>query len=184
MKKKHVCKDCKRGDPEVTFYRRGNGLRFVCKECDKERRARYSYSRASMERRNQHKTLRESAERKNPELTAKFILLDSRKSDKGKGMVNDLTIEFIQALTANGCGYCGDRSSRIALDRIDNSIGHAQLNVNPCCRRCNLLRRDMPYAAWVELVPMVRSITQRGLFGSWNSGPLKSFKNALVAQLD
>jgi hypothetical protein len=175
MRKKHICKDCKRGDPDVMFYRRGNGFRFVCKECDKKRRTRYTYSSEAKKRRNQHRNMRQAADRKLPELAARYILMDTRQTDKRKGMTNDLTLQFIEVMIESGCSYCGDHESRISLDRIDNSIGHIQSNVNPCCRRCNLLRRDMPYEAWINFIPVVRTVASQGLFGSWNAGPLKSF---------
>jgi hypothetical protein len=55
----------------------------------------------------------------------------------------------------------------MTLDRIDNTIGHVKTNVKPACIRCNLLRRNMPYAAWLMLVPAVKKARKFGLFDGW-----------------
>jgi hypothetical protein len=99
--------------------------------------------------------------------TARWILTDSRSSDKKCGRKNDLDREFIEAEIAKGCMYCGDSSSRMTLDRIDNVEGHVRTNVVAACIRCNLIRGDMPYSAWMEIAPAVRSAYEKGLFGQW-----------------
>lgn len=55
----------------------------------------------------------------------------------------------------------------MTLDRIDNTIGHVQTNVVAACVRCNYMRRDMPYAAWTRLVPLIKQLREEGLFGAW-----------------
>jgi hypothetical protein len=55
----------------------------------------------------------------------------------------------------------------MTLDRIDNSIGHLMSNVNPCCYRCNYIRANMPYAAWLSIVPAIRATFELGLFAAW-----------------
>jgi hypothetical protein len=79
----------------------------------------------------------------------------------------------VENLIANGCIYCGETELRMTLDRINNDLGHLQTNVNASCRRCNWSRRDMPYAAWIRLVPEIRKIAEEGLFGDWHPGPWK-----------
>lgn len=105
--------------------------------------------------------------RLDPAKRAWCIVKDSRKSDKQSGRQNDLTIEFVDMMIENGCAYCGDDSIKMTLDRIDNSIGHIMMNVNPCCARCNYFRRDMPYTAWLELAPIIKGIRERGMLGDW-----------------
>ncbi len=108
----------------------------------------------------------------------KAILSDLKFSDKKKNLgSNDLDVEFVLATTKNGCFYCGDSKTRISLDRIDNSKPHNKDNVNPCCLRCNLMRRDMPYEAWMKLAPHIKQIYEEGLFGDWLSQPLTKLKN-------
>ncbi len=110
---------------------------------------------------------RERDRRKSGKFIARYILRDSRKSDKKKGRENDLTLNFIDEEIAKGCQYCGRSDLKINLDRIDNSIGHLRYNCKAACIQCNFLRRDMPYEAWKILVPKVRIALEKGLFGTW-----------------
>ena len=55
----------------------------------------------------------------------------------------------------------------MTLDRIDNEIGHVFANVVGSCVRCNLIRRHMPYAAWMCIVPGLRKAREEGLFQGW-----------------
>ena len=65
-----------------------------------------------------------------------------RSYDKAKGFDNDLTEDFATRLTTLPCEYCGTAEQIRGLDRIDNSLGHLQSNVVPCCHRCNTTRMD------------------------------------------
>jgi hypothetical protein len=55
----------------------------------------------------------------------------------------------------------------MTLDRKDNSIGHLLDNVVPCCIRCNYIRRDMPFEAWLIVATGIRKAKELGLFGTW-----------------
>jgi hypothetical protein len=110
---------------------------------------------------------RRKVARQDPATRHRWIVQDSRKSDRKHGFKNDLTLEFVSSLIKHGCSYCGETELKMTLDRVDNSIGHLQSNVVPACIRCNFMRRDMPYAAWYELMPTLREIRQKGLFGDW-----------------
>jgi hypothetical protein len=107
--------------------------------------------------------------RKNGLEQSRWILYDTRGSDKKKNLENDLTREFIEEKIRNGCEYCGETSLRMTLDRKDNSKGHTKDNVNASCIRCNYMRRDMPYEAWLALIDKIREINILGLFGDWFS---------------
>lgn len=98
-----------------------------------------------------------------------WILEDSRKADRRKGLENDLDREFIEHLLEihPDCSYCGERTIRRTLDRVDNTKGHLKTNVRVACIRCNLLRHDMPFEAWMSLVPHIRTTREQGLFGTW-----------------
>jgi len=119
--------------------------------------------------------VRKTASRKIKANRAKYIVMDSKQSDKkskAKGLdrENDLTIEFVEKLIANGCEYCGETELLMIADRINNDLGHLQSNVKPACIRCNHIRGSMPFEAWMCLVPQVKEARTRGLFGNW-SGP-------------
>jgi hypothetical protein len=95
------------------------------------------------------------------------IVSDSRASDRRCFKENDIDELFVSNLIANGCVYCGDKDSRMSVDRIDNSIGHIKSNVTSSCLRCNYLRRDMPFQAWLCIAPSIREAREKGLFGKW-----------------
>lgn len=99
---------------------------------------------------------------------ARFIFYDSRRADKNRGHVNDLTLAAIQELLRVGvCSYCGDATAKLTLDRKDNARGHTLDNVEVACVRCNIMRGNMPFEAWLHLVPAVRSAYEQGLFNGW-----------------
>lgn len=111
--------------------------------------------------------------------TAQFIYTDSKSSDRKKGLKNDLNQEFIKKLIDHPCSYCGETSLRMTLDRIDNSIGHIRTNVVAACIRCNYVRRDMPYEAWLCIAPAMTEARKKGLFKNWSgrtryTNPLKN----------
>jgi hypothetical protein len=165
-----ICRKCQSEKPETEFYLNNtNGRCYrkrTCSKCDnKERKWRTTnIDRDALRRRDRLKSKRQ---RRDPAFIAKHIVNDSRKSDRRKNRVNDLDREWVNKFIANGCRYCGETKLRMTLDRIDNSKGHAKTNVNPACIRCNYMRRDMPYEAWLLLVDGVRAARNAGVFGSW-----------------
>ena len=151
-----VCTGCKERKPISAFYVRAKRRlpRSICKTCD-----------------NAASLLRDKAARKDPDYRANFIVKDLRKSDKKRGMENDLTVTVVRRLIKNPCQYCDSTTTYMTLDRIDNNVGHLLSNVVPCCIRCNYIKSDMPHEAWVRLVPVIRLAYQDGLFGSWRAIP-------------
>src|ERR1041385_3112550 len=100
-----------------------------------------------------------------------YMCKDYKYKDKKAGFAGfDLTKEIIKELIKDGCDYCGESPTKIrmTLDRIDNTKGHISSNVIPACYRCNVMRGTMPYKAWLELVPTIRSVREKGLFDDWN----------------
>jgi len=119
-------------------------------------------------RKNALKRAREG--RTDPKKRSKFILYDTAKTDKAHGRPNDLDIAYVESRISEGCAYCGANNIKMTLDRMDNSGGHTKDNVVPACIRCNYLRRDMPYEAWLEIVPGVKAAVEKGKFGKWIGG--------------
>jgi len=137
-----------------------------------EKRKSPKRSAESIKRKSDKEAAKQRLERRNPQFSAKWLTIDCRAMDRRRGRQNDLTLDFVASVIVKGCFYCGESGKAIiGLDRIDNSLGHTQANVNPCCRRCNWMRRDMPFEAWMQIVPVVRDIHKKGLFGDWHAGP-------------
>lgn len=167
-----TCSECNleknESDYEVTF-KNGRGYpRRSCKQC--RNRKAYLAMRES-DGKYLVKKERNRLRRQNPENRAKFVMSDSCAADKLNGWCNDLDVEFVEMIIANGCIYCEcDSDIKIGIDRIDNSKPHNRANVVPCCTRCNFIRRNMPHEAWNRLVPTIRQITQEGLLDGWQFG--------------
>ncbi len=98
---------------------------------------------------------------------ARIVKQDCRKSDMKHGRHFDLDLETVQKLLSRPCSYCHLSGVKMTLDRIDNGIGHSKNNVLPACRSCNYLRRDMPYAAWMTIVPALQKAVIDGLLPGW-----------------
>ncbi len=167
-----VCKRCLAPKPLKTKFKptpKGYYSR-TCRQCESKRwwpNVKDRHNTTLRQRRQTH--------------PAKYILRDSRKFDKKKGFENDLTLEFVLQVIAEPCRYCGETELRMTLDRIDNARGHLMGNILPACLRCNYFRKDMPYEAWIHIVPAIREARARGLFGSW-TGRARSAR--VVEQVD
>lgn len=189
-----MIKICTRCDTPKTideFFLSGRGYRkSYCKECDNEARRRYHKEQMKIsgpEMRAAGRTRYAARKdflndyyrrrRKDPKHRARFIVTDSRRTDKRLDRKNELTIPIVEALIVGGCHYCGDTAAVMTLDRIDNTIGHVVQNVIPACLRCNYIRRDMPHEAWMALVAAIRKAREAGLFGTWASGPRRNVIN-------
>jgi hypothetical protein len=143
-----------------TYYRRR------CKKCKVALQLTYYRSPAG-QRTAQRRGAKRKAQRAANLNTARFIVEDTRATDRRHDYANDLTRELVESLIADGCAYCGETALRMTLDRIDNARGHTHDNVVPACIRCNYTRKDMPYAAWLVVAAGMRQAREANLFGPW-----------------
>lgn len=168
-----VCRECGHSKPEGLFYTSlTNGKiyrRKICISCDKQKRGERPWSPAT-ETAKANRLLAEQRRRRDPKFAAKYIVQDSRASDKRKGRENNLSREWVEQQIQSGCSYCGEQELRMTLDRVDNSKGHTRDNVRVACLRCNYLRRDTPFEAWLILIDAIRKAREQGAFGDWIGG--------------
>ena len=164
-----VCDEEKSLSEMASFTKNGKTYRrSECKKCRSAQRKRWEKRNPKKYKDGQSRLMAKRAlQRSNLEKQDQFIFWDSRSCDRKAGRKNDLTREFIRETIARGCHYCGESSIRMTLDRVDNTKGHTKENVVPACIRCNYLRKDMPYEAWLVVVVGVREARDRGLFGKW-----------------
>ncbi len=108
------------------------------------------------------------AYRQRPDKRALVIKGDCRGSDQKRGWKNDLDVEFVKSLIKLPCSYCGVYG-KMTLDRVNNAIGHLKSNVVTACVSCNYFRRDMPYEAWLEIVPGIVNALSKGLLPGWGT---------------
>jgi len=96
-----------------------------------------------------------------------------RLIDRKAGRDNDLDLVYVRQQLAKPCTYCGS-TSKVGLDRLDNGIGHTRANCVPCCARCNYLRGDMPFNAWICLISGLKRANDMQAFGVWIGGTLRA----------
>lgn len=157
-----ICKRCKIEKSIESFYTHNHQSKLNCKQCIGEIRRTPEFKIKYRE----SKRLR----RLDPNRRHFVILEDARRSDRRRGLTNNLTSAIIKEIISKPCTYCDGIDLKMSLDRIDNSKGHIKGNVVACCLRCNYMRRDMPYEAWIKLSSSIKNIRQLGLFGNWMGG--------------
>lgn len=166
-----TCKSCKESKPlenfesirrtDKTTYYRG-----ICNQCRySKRRTYYQNNPEVWERRKLIEKEQRVVSRQDIAQRAKWIVRDSKNTDRKNQMENDLTIEWVKETIKDGCSYCGS-VLKLSLDRKNNSLGHMKNNVVSCCWRCNYIRRDMPLEAWL----IVAEVAERGMLDGWRAG--------------
>lgn len=174
----HQCNLCGFFEPEVSFeLRRVDGKmykRHACRECIRKYKKQYSTANCpsnspeEKRKRSARDAAIESYKRGIKQYTSLFVFQSSNSADKKLKRENNLTLDFVKELLGpHECMYCGDTEVKVTLDRIDNTLGHLKTNVNPACVRCNGIRGNMPYEAWMELVPKIREIREKGMLDGW-----------------
>lgn len=138
-----------------------------CKMAYQSSKERYRNNEDYRERRRIAGRERERRNRADPSKRAMYLIKDCKKCDKKRGLDCDLNKDVVETLIASPCTYCGDTDSIKTLDRIDNAVGHLLSNVVCSCIRCNMIKRDMPHDAWLEITPVIRRLREEGRFGDW-----------------
>mgnify|MGYP001595998668 CR=1 FL=1 len=72
--------------------------------------------------------------------SAKAMFYLYKGSAKNRRIVFDISEEFFKEMIQKDCVYCGHKSERNGLDRIDNKKGYVEDNLSPCCFRCNQMK--------------------------------------------
>jgi hypothetical protein len=125
---------------------RTSGIGYECLECMRSRKRLRENRKDSW--RYQSKGSRDLTKSRinkyngTPSGRARLLRHRYRKIDAEKGQESDLTVEFMLALMAKPCAYCGDSTDPRGCDRIDNRKGHTMDNVVPACKHCNCARMD------------------------------------------
>lgn len=67
-----------------------------------------------------------------------------KSSAKLRGYDFEIDFELFSSILTQDCHYCGSKSSN-GVDRANNDTGYTKENSLPCCKTCNLMKRDLPY---------------------------------------
>lgn len=174
-----ICRKCGKTKPITGFPANSKGCRErMCTAC----RHRATAENNPLLAAEREKRRTQAVRRKRAADRAWALLGDAKRSDRRRKREGfDLTRATVAELLAEGCRYCGDHKTMMTLDRIDNDLAHSLSNVVPACIRCNYLRRDMPYEAWLVIAPSVRAAREAGLFGDWATLPFHLQRQAKSA---
>lgn len=171
-----TCPRCGVAKPSEAFGRRTvrgrPALRAHCRSCESKKRwlrRKATGREGDIAQRAAEGRYREKMKgwRSDPAHLARIVLQDSKGRARKKELEHSLTLDEIVSLVAQPCSYCGETELRMTLDRADNARGYVFENVAPACIRCNYARKNMPYAAWIEVAKGMRSAREQGLFGDW-----------------
>lgn len=104
-----------------------------------------------------------------------------------KQVYGDASFETFLRLSQENCDYCNCAPAQVynaannrkdhtpshlqvsqgdfifnGLDRVDNSRGHTDDNVVPCCQVCNAMKSDLPRSLFLEKVKLIAAHAARG----------------------
>lgn len=164
------CKYCNESFPLDHFYvlphRGRNRPRFICKI--QNHNVTREYYRNMKQDEHKYKKYLRRCRHKQREYTFRNRWRAYRAYDKRIFGESDNLLEFNDAklLMAKDCNYCG-RIPAAGLDRTDNTQGHIQTNVVPCCKFCNILLMDMPYDAKLCIGKGIRKARLTGLLDNY-----------------
>lgn len=98
-----------------------------------------------------------------------------------------LTDEHAKLLMSSRCQYCGDppgpftiargpRREPLAshgIDRVDNSLGYTNDNCVPCCKTCNLLKRDQSVKEFLDWISSIHITSEARKTTGWGEDDAK-----------
>lgn len=151
---KRRCWRCKRVLPlnADNFYRNKNeigGFNYICKQCAREYRREGYRKNKEREKENQRQYYKKNREylmrySKKYRKTVRGIYFSYKGDAKRRNLKWDLSVEDFEKIISKPCYYCGSKNGKYSgVDRIDNSVGYIKGNCVPCCRKCNMMKKDM-----------------------------------------
>lgn len=106
------------------------------------------------------------ARRLEPNKSARnWLIYRYRHGAKKRGIQFGLSEEEFFRLIKGNCHYCGKEPVAVSrgrssghcvyngIDRVDSLLGYTTGNVVPCCKQCNISKRDLPleeFKAWID----------------------------------
>jgi hypothetical protein len=96
------------------------------------------------------------------------VFANYKRKAKQRGYEFSIDLDYFKKITQENCHYCNtspsnnfDRGystggfSYNGIDRVNNKIGYLKSNTVPCCKICNIAKRDMSrdeFLTWIEKV--------------------------------
>ena len=149
-----ICTKCKIEKIETEFYLNSHKnearchYRSACKECTiKDYKKHYNatpeYQSLKSKRYRASKNFKVGYKirKKKYQQTYKGVYWNYKGNARHSNLEFSLTMQDFKNFEGKDCYYCGEKLTRVGLDRKDNSKGYTLDNVNPCCSTCNYMRR-------------------------------------------
>lgn len=76
-----------------------------------------------------------------------------KRCAKEKNNIWTLIDCYVLSLFKQPCYYCGDimdNEKLTGIDRVDNSIGYITSNIVPCCKICNMMKKDLDQTTFIK----------------------------------
>lgn len=68
-----------------------------------------------------------------------------------------LTKEDFQKFVNVPCNYCNDYLIEVGIDRVDNRKGYTMKNCVPCCKICNVMKKELEVGFFLEQCKKITS---------------------------
>ena len=140
---RYCCKECS----YEAIKEREYTLEYRAKKNARRRTPKYKAQRRRHNRIPEVKTRKKEREQ-TPERRAKMLakiktpeyrIEKYKRSAKERGYEWELSDNEFFKLLKQPCAYCGG-TSKIGIDRVDNSKGYTKENSVPCCKDCNYMK--------------------------------------------
>jgi len=144
-----LCNDC--GIPLIIGYSwRETDVkpsRYVCKDCDNERRAKRSQDNKDMENARKLQWYHVKRYKNTPNFKYYHSIRGRYTRYKYSARIRDiifkLRIEDVTSIIKKPCKYCGYKSKYYnGIDRVDNQKGYTKENCVSCCAYCNRMKSN------------------------------------------
>lgn len=78
-------------------------------------------------------------------VTPKDWYMRVKRTAKYRNLEFSITLEEFESFREKPCHYCGSKTGKPSLDRINNLLGYTISNVVQCCWECNTAKSDSSY---------------------------------------
>lgn len=110
------------------------------------------------------------------------LMSSYKRGAKDRGLSFEIDRSDISNIIDEKCFYCGSSPSNVfngyknkdihnpylytGIDRKNNDLGYTRENIVPCCKRCNIIKRDMEFEEFTEWITRVyKNLSQKGEMG-------------------
>jgi hypothetical protein len=115
------------------------------------------------------KSSKKGTKKRNPDAVVNYLYLTYFHGSKKRNLSFEITKEEFKEIIQQNCYYCNKEPSNYVtirsrdggfywyngVDRLNNDKGYTNDNIVPCCKKCNLIKKQMTedeFLSWVASV--------------------------------